>query len=284
MNRLLEFLRSNIHLIIFVLLEVGAFVWLFRGSTYHESVFLSSANRATGAVIEYANKSNEYIGLRDANIALMERAAQLEMENQQLKYQLKRLEVDSLAWQRLSTDSIIRPFPYHYEVAQVVGTTLFGGDNYLTIDIGSKDGVYNDMGVLSNLGVVGVVKTTGQKYAKVIPLVNRNFNLNCKPSPQSQFVGTLAWDGKDLEHSLLTNLPKHAPYNKGDSVVTSGYSSIFPEGLFVGTVEGEGDSPNDNFRALRIKLGAPFATLKYIYVVQNFEREEREEIERTENE
>ena len=284
MHRLLEFLRSNLHLLLFIILEVVAFVWLFRGSTYHNSVFLSSANRATGAVIEYANKSNEYIGLRDANIALMERAAQLEMENQQLKYQMKRLEVDSLSWQRLSTDSVMRPFPYQYKVAQVVGTTLFGGDNFLTIDMGSNAGVYNDMGVLSNLGVVGVVKTTGQKYAKVIPLINSSFNLICKPSPLSQFVGTLAWDGKDLEHSLLTNLPKHAPYNIGDSVVTSGYSSIFPEGLFVGTVIGEGESPNDNFRALKVKLGVPFATLKYVYVVQNFEREERKEVENTDNE
>lgn len=284
MHRLLEYLRSNLHLILFVILEVLTFVWLFRESTYHNSVFLSSANRATGTVIEYANKSNEYIGLRDANIALMERTAQLEMENQQLKYQLKRLEVDSLSWQRLSTDSVLRPFPYQYKVAQIVGTTLFGGNNFLTIDMGSNAGVYNDMGVLSNLGVVGVVKTTGKKYAKVIPLVNSSFNLNCKPSPQSQFVGTLAWDGKDMEYSLLTNLPKHAPYNMGDSVVTSGYSSIFPEGLFVGTVVGEGESPNDNFRALRVKLGVPFSTLKYVYVVQNFEREERQAIERTDDE
>lgn len=279
MDKLLEFLRSNAHTLLFVVLEVVALLLIFNGSVYRNSVLLSSANMVTGFVTEYANKSNEYLRLRDANVELMNKNAQLEQENQRLKYQLTRVEVDSLTWQRLSTDSVIRPFPYHYKVAQVVGTTLFGGHNYLTIDMGSTSGVYNDMGVLSNEGIVGVVETTGQKYAKVIPLIHSGFKLNCKPSPRSEYVGSLSWDGKDLEHTLLTNLPKHAPYNVGDSVVTSGYSSIFPEGLFVGTVVGEGQSPNDSFRALRVKLSVTFATLKYVYVIQNYEREERQAIE-----
>ena len=279
MDKLLEFLRSNAHTLLFVVLEVIALLLLFNGSVYHNSVLLSSTNAITGTVTEYANKSNEYLGLRDANVALMSRNAVLEEENQRLKYQLRRLEVDSLTWQRLSTDSVIRPFPYLYKVAQVVGTTLFGGKNYLTIDMGSSEAIQNDMGVLSNEGIVGVVATTGRHYAKVIPLVNSDFKLNCKPSPRSEYVGTLSWDGKDLEHTLLTNLPKHAPYSIGDSVVTSGYSALFPEGLFIGTVEGEGESPNDNFRALKVKLGVSFGTLKYVYVLQNYEREERMEIE-----
>lgn len=274
MDRVIEFLRSNAHLLLFIVLEVAAFLLLFNNSLYHNSIFLSSANQVSGFVTEYANKSNEYMGLRDDNIALMARNAELEQEVQMLKYQMLRIEVDSLHWQRLSVDSVMRPFPYQYKVAQVVGMTLFGGSNYMTIDMGREGGVENDMGVLSNFGVVGVVETAGEKYAKIIPLVNKSFQLNCKPSPYSEFVGSLAWDGKDLEHTLLTNLPKHAPYNIGDSVVTSGNSILFPEGLFVGTVEGEGESPNDNFRALRVKLGVPFSTLKYVYVVQNYERQE----------
>ncbi len=272
MDRVIEFLRSNAHLLLFIVLEVVALILLFNHSIYHNSIFLSSANKMTGAVSEYANKSNEYLGLREENIALMARNALLEQENQRLKYQLQRLEVDSLQWQRLSVDSLIRPFPYSYKVAQVVGNTLFGGDNYLTIDMGRLAGIENDMGVLSNYGVVGVVETAGDKYAKVIPLINKQLYLNCKPSPYSDYVGTLSWDGNDLEHTLLTNLPKHAPYNIGDSVVTSGNSSLFPEGIFVGIIEGEGVSPNDNFRALKVKLGVPFSTLKYVYVVQNYER------------
>lgn len=280
MGKLLEFLRANTHSLLFLVLEVIALLLLFNGSVYRKSVFLSSANSLTGTITEYANKSNEYIGLRQANVELMARNARLEQDNQRLQYRLKRMEVDSLSWLRISTDSVMRPFPYEYKVAQVVGTTFFAGNNYMTIDLGIKDGIYNDIGVLSNDGVVGVVETTGQKYAKVIPLVNRHFQLNCKPSPDSEYVGSLSWDGNDMEHTLLTNLPKHAPYEIGDSVVTSGYSSIFPEGLYVGSVVGEYPSPNDNFRALRVKLGVSFATLKYVYVVQNYEREERLEIEK----
>lgn len=279
MNRLIEFLKANAHLILFVWLEVIALLLLFNGSVYRNSVLLSSTSVVTGYITEVANKSNEYIGLKDANIELMRRNALLEQEVQILRYQLNKLEVDSLSWNRLTNDSILRPFPYQYRVAQVAGNTLFGGNNYLTIDMGMKQGIYNDMGVVSNEGVVGVVETAGSSYAKVIPLINKSFNLNGKIANERTSVGTLSWDGKDRTHTLLTNLPKHAPYEVGDSVVTSGYSSIFPEGLFIGTVVGEGESPNDNFKAVRVRLGVSFDTIKYVYVLLNYERNERVAVE-----
>lgn len=282
MNRLIEFLKANAHHILFIILEVVALLLLFNGSVYRNSVFLSSASIVTGSITEVANKTNEYMGLKDANVDLMNRNALLEQEVQQLKYKLNRLQVDSLSWNRLTNDSILRPFPYQYMVAQVTGNVLFSGNNYLTIDMGTKQGIHNDMGVVSNDGIVGVIQASGSSYSKVIPLINKSFNLNGKVSNESGFVGTLAWDGRDIEHTLLINLPKHAPYEVGDSVVTSGFSSIFPEGLFIGTVIGEGESPNDNFRALKIKLGVSFDTIKYVYVLQNYERELRAEIEEEE--
>lgn len=278
MGRLIEFLRSNAHLLLFIVLEVVALMFLLRGSVYRKSAFLSSANVVVGNVQEVSHIANEYIGLKDTNIELMKRNALLEKELQTLQFQLSRLQVDSLTWTRISTDSILRPFPYDYKVAKVVGNVLFSNSNYITIDLGKNDGIDVDMGVVSNEGVIGVIQAVGTRYAKVIPLINNQFNLNCRVSG-SPHTGTLSWDGVDIQHTLLTNLPKHSEFEVGDSVVTSGYSSIFPENLFVGTVVGEGKSPNDHFRALKVKFGISFSDVKYVYVLQNFERKEQEEIE-----
>ncbi|MDN4754890.1 rod shape-determining protein MreC [Porphyromonadaceae bacterium W3.11] len=278
MGRLIEFLRSRAHLMLFILLEVIAAVFLLRSSVYRKSVFLSSASIVAGSFQEISHIANEYIGLKDANIELMKRNAQLEIELQTLRHQQSRLMVDSLSWSRLSNDSILRPFPYQYKVAKVVGNILFRNSNYLTLDIGTDQGIDIDMGVVSNEGVIGVVQAVGKDYAKVIPLINNQFNLNCKVSG-SPHIGTLSWDGGDIEYSVLTNLPKHSDFQVGDSVITSGYSSIFPENLYVGQVVDEATSKNDHFRALKVKLGASFADLKYVYILQNFERETRREVE-----
>lgn len=278
MGKLLEFLRSKVHLLLFFLLEVIALTLLLGGSTYRKSVFLSSANVVVGNIQEVSHRANEYSGLKDANIALLKRNAELEIELQTLKSQYSRMMVDSLSWTRISNDSVIRPFPYQYKIAKVVGNVLFSKSNFITLDIGRNEDVQADMGVVSNDGVVGVVQAAGRNYSKVIPLINNQFNLNCKVTG-SPYAGTLVWDGVDIEHTLLTNLPKHSQYEIGDSVITSGYSSIFPENLFVGTVVDEAVSPNDQFKALRIKLGVSFADLKYVYILQNFERKEQEDIE-----
>lgn len=278
MGRLFEFLRSKAYLLLFILLEVMALTLLFRGSVYRKSVFLSSANVVMGRIQEVTHVANEYIGLKDANVELMRRNAELERELLNLKHRLSRLQVDSLSWQRLTNDTVLRPCPYEYKIAKVAGNVLFSKSNYITIDIGQKEGVDADMGVVSNEGVVGVIQSVGQNYAKVIPLVNSSFNLNCKVKG-SAHVGTLAWNGVDIEHTLLTNLPKHSGYEIGDTVITSGYSSIFPEDLFVGIVVDDAVSPNDHFRALKVKLGVSFTDLKYVYILRNFEREEQKEIE-----
>lgn len=281
MDRLIEFLKSNAHRLLFLVIELVALFLLVGGSTYRRSVLLSSTSAVTGQVQELSHTANQYLKLKEANVELMARNAELEEKLRSLQHQLDRMTVDSLAWSRISTDSVIRPFPYKYKVARVVGNVLFSKSHYLTLDIGTKDGITPDMGVLSSQGVVGVIVAAGTSYAKVLPLTNKSFHLNCKVSG-SPYAGTLSWDGVRYTHTLLTNLPKHAHYEVGDSVLTSSYSSIFPEGVLVGIVEGEGSSPNDHFRALRVKLASSFEDLKYVYVIQNYERSDRAALEEQE--
>ncbi len=278
MFRLLEFLKSKGHLILFIVLEIIAVTLLYRGSNYHTGVLLSSTNVITGRVTEIASVANSYIGLREANIDLMNRNAALEREVLRLRNNIERLLVDSLSYRSLFGDSIDRPFPYGYMTAKVVGNILYGSSNYITIDKGSEDGIHPDMGVVGINGIVGVVQTVSRHYAKVIPVINKAFAISCKVG-SSEHVGVLKWNEQDITHSQITNLPKHVKFEQGDSVFTSSYSAIFPENIFIGTIEDEGTSPDDNFYALKVKLNVSFDNLKYVYVIVNYDRKERTMLE-----
>lgn len=278
MDRLIEFLKANGHTLLFIVLEVIALALLFSGSKYRSSVVLSTAGTVAGEVMELSHTAQRYTGLQEANVELMQRNADLEVEALKLRSILDRLTIDSLSWQRLALDSVERTFPYDYVVAKVVGNTQFSQNNYLTLDMGRNAGIKPDMGVVGANSIVGVVEAVGTRYAKVIPLVNSKFSITCKLS-DTEYTGTLRWNGKSIEQTLLTNLPKHVQYEVGDSVFTSGYSAIFPEHLFVGTVSGLGESSDDSFYALNVKLATDFATLKYVYVLKNYELAERMRVE-----
>ena len=159
-----------------------------------------------------------------------------------------------------------------------MGMVLFDKSNYLTVDIGKQDGVAVDMGVVSTDGVVGIVQAVSDHYSRVVPVINSTFGISCKVEG-SDLVSILKWDGQDINHSLLTNIPKHQSLEPGRSVFTSGYSASFPSGLSVGTVVGPGKSPDDSFFAYRVELSTHFASLKYVYVLQYESRQERNVIE-----
>ena len=278
MDRFLEFLKANSHTFLFLIFEAVALILLFGSSPYRKSAFWGTAGTVAGKVTEVSHSLNSYTGLREANVELMRQNARLEVQALRLRSMLNRLSLDTLSWQRLAGDSVERAFPYGYIVAEIVGNTTTPKSNYLTLDVGTEDGVLPDMGVVGPEGVVGVVEAVGKKYAKVLPLVNSRFEVSAKLSG-SDYVGTMHWDGSDLTHSQITNLPKHIKYSEGDSVFTSGFSNIFPEHIFIGTVEGEGVSEDDNFFSLSVKLATNFNTLKYAYVLLDYDRIDRTEVE-----
>lgn len=273
MQRLLELLKAKGHIVLFCLIEIVAILLLIRGSNYHNSVFLSSSNVVVGKLTEVTTAADAYIGLKRANAELLQRNADLQKEVLGLKSQIERLTIDTLVYQRLVRDTTSTPFPYDYIAARVVGNSLFSKSNYLTINKGWADGIRPDMGVVSIQGVVGVVSAVGAHYAKVIPLINNHFSVSCKLVSKGPF-GDLHWDGVDYEHTLLTHLPKHLEYSIGDTVCTSGYSAIFPEGVYVGVVTEEVTSSDDNFYTLRVKLNTDFSRLKNVFVIKNYMRSE----------
>lgn len=171
-----------------------------------------------------------------------------------------------------------RDAEYPLVPARVLNNSLRAVDNYLTLNVGTADGVQPGLGVLSAGGVVGQVKSASEHYATVFSLLHSKMAVAAKIKRDGTF-GSVKWPGEDYSHALLDYIPRQNRLAVGDSVVTSGYNAIFPEGVFVGTVESFVKEPDKNFWTVHLRLGVDFSRLTYVYVVHNRPRTERDSLE-----
>ena len=242
---------------------------LFHNNPYQQNVYLTSANVVTSKVYEVYSGVAAYFHLRGINEDLQSRNAFLEKELINLREQIKDYEL------RLS-DSL--PLPgvlnqYDVIVANVISNSLSKTHNYITINRGKADGIEPDMGVIDQNGIVGKVELVAEHSSRVISLLNPYLHLSCKMKG-SDFFGSLTWYGNNPSIATLAELPRHLKYVKGDTVVTSGYSSVFPEGIIVGTVISGNEGDNDNFIELKVKLSTDFTQLSTVRAIRNNMKDE----------
>ena len=270
MNELFGLILRHSKWLVFTIYVVIGCMLLFNGDPYRQHVFMTSAGRMASTVYKGANNVTSYFDLREINDDLNRRNAELQAEIVRLQETIDALHEANYN-DTLALDSGVRHFDFI--VAHVINNSISHPFNYLTINKGSADGVRPELGVIDRNGVVGIVSTTGAHSARVISLLNPHFRLSCKIK-RSDYFGSLVWDGENPGEALLEELPRHTVYQPGDTIVTSGYSAVFPSGLPVGTVvEAESDR-NQNFFTLRIKLLADFTTLGNVQVVVNNQADE----------
>ena len=161
--------------------------------------------------------------------------------------------------------------------AKVVQMTTDELHNYLTINRGSKDGIVRGLGVRNSDGAVGIIRTVGPNYSIVMPLINTQTRLSCRFT-KNDYIGTLQWDGKDSRFAQLADVAAHMVVNPGDTIVTSGLSPVFPEGIPVGIVENSVLKEGDSYHTICVRLHTNFKRLKYVEVVQNKHQQELEEL------
>lgn len=240
-------------------------VFLFDKNPYQHHVYMTSAGRLTAGVYDLADDVISYFGLRQINEKLQLQCANLEEENLALKAQLQSYRERYYA----DTMTVAEPLhPYEFIIASVINNSTAKPYNYITINKGSADGISPEMGVIDQNGIVGIVNVVGDHYSRVISLLNPNFRLSCRVKGNEAF-GSLVWDCKSSEEAILEELPRHTIYSTGDTVVTSGYSAVFPEGIPVGIVVGNENAVDDNFYTLRIKLLTDFSRLSTVRVLSS---------------
>ena len=276
MNNLLNFFVKHSVWFIFAAYVILSLVLLFKDNPFQQSVYLTSANRVSAAVYKAFNGVTSYFHLRDINESLQERNAALEMELIELRELMAEQEL-------LHGDSLRQPALSHYSfvMAHVISNSIAQPNNYITIDRGHMDGISPEMGVIDQNGVVGIVNVVGPHAARVISLLNPHIRLSCKVK-NSGFYGSLVWDGKSPQYAVLEELPKHITFNEGDTIVTSGYSAVFPEGIIVGTIQGLARGMSDSFVSLRIKLTTNFSQLSSVRVITNSMKEQIDALRRAE--
>ena len=279
MRKLLEFLVRKSHWFLFVALLAVSLTLIYRNNAYQRNVLFSSANVVAGSVSSVSGEVTSYLHLREINKELLERNGQLEAQMLDLQDRLDAYMADTMLFKGFAADSITPEFPYSFVVAQVVNNSVSHLSNYITIDKGRLDGVMPDMGVVSERGVVGIVSTVSDHFAVIIPLLNPKMRLSCKVLGSSYF-GSLSWNGRDTQYATLEELPRHVEFQRGDTIVTSGYSAVFPAGLIVGIVEEYAKQHDGNFYALQVRLAADFHALNHVRIIKNFLQQEQLDVER----
>lgn len=276
MRNLLNFLMRYATWMLFGFYVVIGCAMLFTTNPYQHHVYLTSAGALTSTVYDASSSVSSYFSLRDINDDLQRRNAELENEVLGLREELGRLRELQYA-DTMRVDSALQR--YNFILAPVINNSTNRTHNYITIHKGALDGVQPEMGVVDQNGVVGIVNIVGPHTARVISLLNPHQPLSCKIKGHEQ-VGSLVWDGKNPRTALLEELPSHATFNKGDTVITSGFSSSFPVGIPVGRVIGTVNRGDGNFSALKVQLFTDFTTLSTVRVIKDRLSRELEAVEK----
>jgi rod shape-determining protein MreC len=248
-----------------------------KNNQFQRSKFLSVAQDVTGTIYSATNGFQSYMNLNSTNTDLLNKIADLETEVYRYRKTIEQM-TDSGRTANFEIESLNEALIYRFTLARVINNNVSGLENYITLDKGSEDGVEPDMGVLSAKGIVGVVIYTSPHCSVVIPILNPKFKLSCKVK-NNNYSGPLVWPGKDSRYANLTELPRHVNFEVGDTVVTSGYSTIFPEGLPVGTIEDSQKQKDDNYTSLKIKLFTNFNTLSEVLIVENSNQKEQKKLQ-----
>lgn len=262
---LLLFLRFG-GFLLFVLLEVISFFLIVRYNQEQRAIFDNSWANFTASADRFINKVERLASLGRTNEELAAEKARLMQEVGYYKQVLEAISEDTLhapLLDSLDLDTVFRFIP-----ATVIRNSIKDHHNYIVLDKGSNDGIAPNMGVVVDDGLVGIVRSVGPHYALVMSILHRQsrFSASIKGT---RYFGSLRWEEKNSRIMLLENVPKHANPAVGDTIETSGYSLVFPQGVPVGAIQAisEGDGGSDTYH-LQVKLFADLANLSHVFVVK----------------
>ncbi len=212
----------------------------------------------------------EYLNVKNEN-------KKLAQENVELRQLLKSNYIENVINPSHVIDSMYKQ-KYDYFTARVINNSVNNQNNLITIDKGRNQGVRPDMAVICSQGIVGIVKDASSNFSIVIPVININAHISAKIKKNGYF-GTISWDGISYQATQLNEIPFHIKLAVGDTIVSSGFSSIFPEGIMIGTIKKFDLNEGNNFYNIEVKLSTDFMSLNYVYIISNLLKEEQGKLE-----
>lgn len=271
MRSLLRYLINNYAFLLFLFLEVVSLVFVFNFNKYQKVQYLNSSNRIAGSVYNSFNSVINYFELAKVNRSLAEENAKLKTFLQ-LNSEME-ISTDSLFSNLNKADTVFR-----YISAQIINNSVNKIHNYITLNKGRKHGVKPDQGIVSPQGIVGVITSVSESYAYGFSVLNSRWGPSGKLK-NSDFFGPIEWDGSSYQMANLKEIPFHVKLAEGDTIVTSGYSSFYPEGLMIGTIHSFAQPEGESFYKIRIKLAVDFKSIRFVNIIENLKKEELTELE-----
>jgi len=272
------FIRRFSNFFFFLVLQIIALSFLFRFNKFHEAMFMNAAGEVTGRFSAKYNTVEYYFHLKKTNEALVQENAHLRnllLQNYQAPDTTQKLVVDSI-----KVDSLLKVQRFKYYPAKVVNSFVTMQNNFITIHRGANQGLarHKEWGVISPQGIAGRIVSVGDNFSVVMSVLHHSFKVNSvlKNGPET---GSVSWDGDDPRYLTMVSIPKSAHVAKGDTVLTSNVSDIYPAGIIVGTVAEVIDDKSSNFYKLKLKAATNFSNLQYVYIIEDLQKEEQDKIE-----
>ena len=259
MQNLLRFLRMYNVLIIFLFLQGFSFNLYFNNNSFQNSIALKHSNTVKGKIYDFSNTISEYFHLKEIN-------SQLLNENNKLHNLLN------------TKKNISNEKSQKYIAAKIINNSIHKRDNFITINKGEKHGVKNGMGVICNDGVLGIVHSTSENYSLIISVLNKESAISICLKKQNNY-GSLKWKGFNYKQANIEGIPNHVDVNIGDTIITNGYSTIFPAGIDIGNVVSHQENSESGNQDIKINLFTDFNNVKYAYIVSSNESLEQLKLE-----
>jgi len=265
MRNLLNFLAKYNNLIIFLVLEGLGFYLLSTGNGYHNTRIVKGVRGLTNGIERKISNARTYFHLRDIN-------QKLARENITVRNNFERL-VKNEELVFFSVLDTVHQQQYTYSSAEIVNNSVNRQKNFFTLNKGKMQGLSVDMAVTTNDGVAGVIVGCSRNYSVAMSVLNSDFRLSARIKSNGYF-GSLTWDGKDYSHATLSEIPQHVTFGIGDTIETTGFSAVFPEGIMIGTVSDFEKSGSDFYKII-VSLKTDFKKLHFVTVIANMKRTEQ---------
>ncbi len=255
MQRIIYFLIRNKDFILFLSLLTISLSININYNEYNKSKFFNSSNSLFSSLYNTKLTISKYFNLEYQNQLLAE-------ENRNLRFMIYNSRNDQIE------ESNLDKINFNVTSASVIKNSYSYSNNFITINVGERDSIEIDNGVISSLGVVGIIDKISPNYSRFISILNTNFLLNAK-FKKSNYFGVLSWNGININKVQLKDIPKQANVSIGDTIVTGGNSLIFPKGILIGYVDSFKLDNSENYLELEINLATDMTNIENLYVLKN---------------
>jgi len=269
MRFLLYFLRKQYFYFLFLALEVISLVLLFNFNAFQNSAIDHFTSEIAGVCYNISSSISDYFSLRQKNQMLSDDNARLHSKLPDAFY---RTDTNTFYYH----DSIYK-MQYRYVTAKVISNTTNKRNNFIMLNKGTDQGMENHMGVIIGNRIVGQVVSVSEHFSWVMSMLNKDSRISGKFKKNNQLVN-IEWNGGSYRAGDVKEIPKHVIIEKGDTIITSGNSDIFPEGILIGTIDDFTISSDENFNKASLLFFTDFNSLSYVEVIIDLLRKEKDNL------